>query len=124
MKEKFVSYEIARLAKKHKFNKECFAWYNYNQLNYFGEDNILDGYANEIDERPVAPTYQQLSDWFREKYRLHITINPISNDGLKFIYKWSILVPLRESKIEFKTFYEAFDNAIEEAFKIIHNKDY
>ena len=74
MKDQFVTYEIALKLKELDFNEECFGWYNYDKLQLFGHDCLLDGYAGEED-RPFAPTWQQAIDWFRVKYNIHIKIS-------------------------------------------------
>jgi len=57
MKTPFIPYELAVIAKEKGFNEKCFAWYNYSDnLQYFGNDSILDRYAGD-ENRPLAPLY-------------------------------------------------------------------
>ena len=73
IEKEFVPYKIALALKELGFNHLCFGWYNYELLNLFGEDNLLDGYAGE-ENRPLAPTFSQAFRFFREKYKLHSCI--------------------------------------------------
>lgn len=70
MEKEFIKYEQAISLKELGFDEQCLAWYNYGELNIFHLDHLLDGYANEIKERPLAPLYQQAFRFFREKYDL------------------------------------------------------
>ena len=70
MKENFVPYEIALLAKQKDFNERCFNYYKEN-----GELHEIDLYYPKMMVRTecVAPLYQQLIDWLFEEYNMHIS---------------------------------------------------
>lgn len=71
MEKEFVPYELAVKLKELGFERECFAWYNYGTLTIYGEDRLLDSCAaNEGENRPNAPLWQQAFEWFREKHGL------------------------------------------------------
>lgn len=76
METEFIPYKLAMLAQTKGFNERCFGWYNYNQIEIFGNDLILDLYAGE-ENRPYAPIYSQIISWFRNKHNIDITIMPV-----------------------------------------------
>lgn len=79
MKQLFVPYDIALLARQSGFNDECFAAYHKNKLdsNEFKIDKAF--YKNDdfSDLIVTAPIYQQLIDWFRNDHQIEITIMPV-----------------------------------------------
>ena len=75
MKDLFVPYDIALLAKEKGFKEECFRIY----ANYYTDNTIAlieDPDKGELYpsynwvNKIAAPLYQQLVDWFREKHNL------------------------------------------------------
>jgi len=83
-KERYVSYEIAKLLKEKGFNWRVFNFYDehgrfsehigsvytlYN-WNYQAEDEHFGKYCS-------APTQQMACDWLREAYDIHITNEPL-----------------------------------------------
>ena len=86
MKEQFITYEIALKLKELGFDEGCLAYYGDNILIFDKHEylecdikaNYVLGWKNQVIT--LAPLWQQVIDWFREKYNIHITINP----NLKF----------------------------------------
>ena len=103
IEKEFVPYKIALALKELGFNHLCFGWYNYELLNLFGEDNLLDGYAGE-ENRPLAPTFSQAFRFFREKYKL---LSFVDIDSSYRIYCDDIKFDLDIDSIIFKTYEEA-----------------
>ena len=95
MKEQFVTYEIALKLKELDFDEECFSAYtesgNLMDIgDYSNDDKIgeLDGHSYYIF--CLAPLYQQVIDWFREKHKINIIIMPCvipSNEIKYYIFK-------------------------------------
>ena len=92
MKEQFVTYEIALKLKELDFDEECFSAYtesgNLMDIgDYSNDDKIgeLDGHSYYIF--CLAPLYQQVIDWFRDKHHTNIEINRFPN-----ISKWGFVV--------------------------------
>lgn len=75
MEKEFVTYEQALKLKKLGFFESCFGWYNYEDLQVFGRDSLLDSYAGE-EKRPLAPTYQQAFTWILDMHNLYSVIIP------------------------------------------------
>lgn len=69
MKELFIPYNLALELQSLGFDEECFAWYNYGSLTFFEDDAILGMYAGE-ENRPFAPLFQQIFDWFEKEHNL------------------------------------------------------
>lgn len=63
----FVPFELAELMKEKGFDEDCMAWYS-----------LRDSYNNDKKDfeniRTPAPTYQQCTDWLREKHGMVIAI--------------------------------------------------
>jgi hypothetical protein len=121
MKHLFVPYEIAFKLKEKGFDEPCIGYFNrYKKWNNYPFFTIDDGNLNNLP----TPLYQQVIDWFREKHRIHIKID-IQDVQLDW-YCYDVLV-VKESAymndlltdMNFKTYYEALDKAIEETLKLI-----
>ena len=85
MEEQFVTYEIALKLKELGFDEDCSAvfyqgkfmnghiephvWYLVNSISTNSDCNSLD--------IVTAPLWQQVIDWFREEYDLHISFEPV-----------------------------------------------
>lgn len=135
MKELFVPYPIALLAKEKGFDEPCLAFYAPGEKLYpVMQEPAKGSYFNDgnFDETLRAPLYQQLVDWFREEHNLFIKIDnfPTEEDTVDYDYcicrcdsdvdergymEYIIDYSLERSF----TYYEALNEAIEEAFKII-----
>ena len=124
MKEQFVTYEIALKLKELGFDEECFGWY--------GSQGILNQ-KYDLENTTLAPLWQQVIDWFREKYNTNIEINRFPN-----ISKWGFVVtdmtiiPKQQTRREninmslkvadarrFDKYYEAREQAILKAIESI-----
>jgi len=76
MNKEFVSYEIALKLKELGFKEQCFSFYDIEKKLYASEGYYKIGY-NVLNEEVIAPLYQQVFRWFREKYDIDISINTI-----------------------------------------------
>ena len=126
MKEQFVTYEIALKLKELGFDESCFGYYGIqNEIKY----EISYNSDPNLQKRKFisAPLWQQVIDWFREKY--DIVIQPIIFDkGFleqdKFCYQWHIYFKsdnpdnIYISPKEWKTYYEAREQAILKAIEL------
>ena len=123
MNHLFANYKLSLLAKEKGFDEPCLAW-------YFQEDKtkqfvLSDEFGvkkkNLRDKSIVAPLYQQLVDWFREKHNIFIKVTFYKNDG----YYSSVgeldtdSMNHKFSAKDCKTYYEALTKAIQEAFLLI-----
>lgn len=88
MKEQFCTYEIALQLKELEFDERCFGcWEDNTEYGIpfiVGYDLDTPEYYNLKENCVAAPLWQQVIDWFREKYRFHIQITPISYSN--FLY--------------------------------------
>lgn len=86
MKEQFVTYEIALKLKELGFDEGCLAYYGDNILIFDKHEylecdikvNYVLGWKYEMVT--LAPLWQQVIDWFRSKYKLSISVFPISSN--------------------------------------------
>lgn len=70
MKNLFIPYELAVIAKEKGFNEPCFTyWYTTNWQNpkLHGKDVCFSGYTNYPDSNTIAPLYWQIIEWLKEK---------------------------------------------------------
>lgn len=126
MEKQFVPYEFALKLKEKGFCENTLGYYIDGDFTYFMESEGGGEWVN-------APLYQQVIDWFREKYDIHIHISrtycyvgdkPRTFDG------WCVYIDngIEDSDLEcnskfietfYPTYYEALTKAIEEALKLI-----
>lgn len=115
MKKQFVTHDIALKLKELGFNEECFSAYTedgglmdieeYSNYDKIGE---LDGHSYYIF--CLTPLWQQVIDWFREKYNLCIEIQCPQREF--DFYSWTIHEPLGINDEEYncKTYEDGFTN--------------
>ena len=137
MKDLFIPYDLALIAKQKGFDTPCLAkWliyvkgdtvphFNYNSdgdgmwFNHNGKDvSDLNG-NNGKEFLWSAPMYQQVVDWFRIQHNIHIqdNWNHLLNDYFISIKTMNGELLLKENR--FKTYEECRIKAIEEALKLI-----
>ena len=123
MKEQFVTYEITLKLKELGFNEECLAAFSddeYHDLLHLCENHTEGNFTIESSRyRIKAPLWQQVIDWFREKYNIHISLLP-HNDvefGIRIRYNKSTLI-----HGGYKTYEEAREQAILKAIEICQKK--
>jgi hypothetical protein len=142
--EMFIPYKLALTAYEKGFKMDDYnyiniGWY-YKQRNS-GEIHGLDVFYIDTNQNiqqwerlkePVeAILYQQITDWFRDKHKLHFYIVPygdckhwnLANIGRTDLKtddgRLDYIIRSKYSKTKFKTYYEALNTAIEEALKKI-----
>jgi hypothetical protein len=135
MKSLFVSYEIAKKLKEVGFSDECMAFYAGNpfDVNYEWRLNICRNAWHTHKNNTttvIAPMYQQIMDWFREKKGINIFIDYFYYDGFHYGFKWvksngAYGEDWKDNGDDCKgwdIYYEAVDNAIEKAIELIKSK--
>lgn len=116
MKKQFVPYKIALVLEDIGFNEACFCTYSPSEiLNY-----------EPFDDELLAPLWQQVEEWFREKHSLFINI---LGDGLNGTLKGLYYSITEEGWINwyesvddskwYDTYEEAREAAILEAIKLV-----
>lgn len=122
MKELFLPYELAVIAKEKVFNEKCLGYYDTGCQLIIAKSKDHKQY---YQQRCLAPLYQQIIDWFRDKHKIHISIRANTN-GVEFTsYEFTIFRVHRQTANQFvtigngKDYYLLLNKAIEEAFKII-----
>lgn len=90
MKNQFISYEIALALKEKGFDEPCFGYH----FAYLKDGDVelkiepnerTNAYFIKADAQQccLAPTYQQVVDWFRRKHRYHINVTFEEFEGNK-----------------------------------------
>jgi len=126
MKHLFVSYEIALQLKEKGFDEDCFGFYNNADGNVWIKHEIPNDIKEIYTGDIAAPLFQQVVDWFREKHDLHISIESYNQDEKEkeIEYEYSYIIVTRKNyptvpNLFYNTYYEALNEAIEEAVKLI-----
>ena len=119
----FLPYELALIAKQKGFNEPCLGYWEIDNL---GTNLFIPSHPCRFEETAVnqvtAPLYQQVIDWLRDEYNLHISMQTIVNEPNNF--GWSMFKGAKYScenstNESGKNYYEALAEAIEQAFKLI-----
>jgi hypothetical protein len=125
MKNLFIPYELALEAKELGFNEFCIGEYtkhaqtNAIDLRYPKHEGLQGDWPleNEVD----APLYQQIIDWLREKHKIETVI--LSDTEYNNSFEYCLYKLHSKNKItgniNYTTYYEALNKAIEEALKLI-----
>ena len=126
MKNLFVTYELALLAKEKGFDELCLS-----KIRDTGELLINGDWYRSSDIN--VPTREQLLDWFREEHDINVGVFPMytQEDNYETCWGWNIIelkwgidkehhianyVSAREYGL---SYYEALTIALTEAFKLI-----
>lgn len=127
MKEQFVTYEIAQKLKDLGFNKECLAHYKttlgFDNVEFnICKSNYNSGKYVSIPEdfHVDAPLWQQVIDWFREKFKYHIEIQSPDYQNENDFY-WTIHVVKKIGVFgdgSSDNYYEAREQAILKAIEL------
>ena len=125
MKEQFVPYEIAKQLKEKGFTEPCFGIYDKN--GYLYTKGSIYSYLDD-ETNIIAPLWQQVIDWFRDKHSIMICIDFYDEGSEKephIIYHFKISEPKTWYKCDiivksdYKTYPEARQAAIEHALTLI-----
>lgn len=143
--EAYVSLKVAKLLKEKGFNQQCMAFYDYQKaldkddcdgyvLTFSSEscefesiyitNTILTEYQIEYCTNRFlysVPTHQMAMRWLREKYNIHISIQPDfpSDKDYKMCWWWCVST-LHEKCISMKgyqCYLETYEEAVEAALK-------
>lgn len=116
MENIFVPLDIAKKARRNKFNKQCIAIYDKVELRRINQQNTICNAAyTDYDNTIAAPTYQQVIDWLREKHGYYFCQS--YNEG-----NWEIwMEEMNDENVENEIFVsdeyiEAYNKAIKFAF--------
>ena len=127
MDEQFVSYDIALALKELGFDEPCFGWYYNNGLE-------LDINANETVDRNqklgrfkdcfIAPLYQQVFKFFRDKYNIDVVIGSSYDRGKTYFFRIETSPTLGYQYFDdkFNTYEEAEIAYIIKLIEILKNK--
>lgn len=124
MNNLFVPYKLAKLAKDYNFTERCFGYYQHENCEYVDEPYGCSLHGIRIDDT-LAPLYQQLIDWFREKHYLHLIINVECSVNEIYGYTWGIHrimaveKPFSSSQDTYDDYYAALQAGLHELFNQI-----
>ena len=91
MKHLFIPYDFAMKLRKVGFNEPCLGYYTIKptvgrvKLIYNSKKEGLWFNHNKIDSRCSVPLYQQVIDWFRIKYDMHISVESFADNTFQAI---------------------------------------
>ena len=111
MEEQFVTYEIALKLKELWFDEECFGYFrNRDKFLCLGADSRVQR------DSTLAPLWQQVIDWFREKRDIHLYLPKSVYGGYVYV------VDAKYSDTIYANFYDAREQAILKAIELCKNK--
>ena len=125
MKKLFAPYELAVLAKEKEFNEDCLAAYSFHSKEIIG----IGVYTN--NGQLLAPLYQQLVDWFREKHGINVEVKiysrkfDVPNNEANMKFNITVIHPIKGDCVprgKFIDYHQALTTALTEAFKLIMKK--
>ena len=110
MQEQFCTYEISLKLKELGFNEECLGYYHVNEGYTKGYAFCYSENTRTSDCSVLAPLWQQVIDWLRERYNLCIEIQCPQREF--DFYSWTIHEPLGINDEEYncKTYEDGFTN--------------
>lgn len=128
MKELFVPFELAKKLNKKGYNVKYLAFYAIENYSVFKKGELYFTGGKLSDNQVIAPLYQQVVDWFREKHSIdvyakrkllkpHSSFIGIVNDSENKVYE--CYPNIDRGVYEMGTYYESLDKAIEEALRLI-----
>ena len=82
MEKEFIPYEQALELKELGFDEPCFGWFTNSYLRI---GSVVENKHVQGEDETLAPLYQQVFRWFREKYRLDGKPEYFLNDWYCFI---------------------------------------
>ena len=97
MNEQFCNYEISKKLKELGFNNPCLGYYYDKKLEHFALFGTIEGksidFENNSDTNLIilAPLWQQVIDWFKEKYNIHIEITHHVTEQYDINYKYYVI---------------------------------
>lgn len=81
IKERYVSFEVAKLLKDKGFDEECTKTYNISNGQMYIGGEICNSDFTDIDEMITSPTQQMACDWLIQNYKIYINISFVSGKG-------------------------------------------
>lgn len=125
--KQFVTYETALKLKELGFDEKCFKYYESDKrLIWFDYDHSLSNYV--IGDAITAPLWQQVIDWFRKEYDIHINIDRNVHED---VWKYNIVTihqpgvyliqSIAESRYNSIQFSRVREQAILKAIELIKN---
>lgn len=93
MKDQFATYEIALAVKELGFNEPCLATYRGGSLYQFGSGGYYEDWNEhrsygDMNQWVSAPLWQQVIDWFEDRYQMSINLHKVGEH-----YLFNISVP-------------------------------
>jgi hypothetical protein len=83
LEKEFIPYEQALALKELGFNKPCFGLYHNDKTFYPTQCKSHDQFHGQVC---LAPLYQQVFRWFREKYQMIFCYEPCLKKDLTYIF--------------------------------------
>lgn len=125
MEKQFVLYAVAKILKEKGFDEECFGYFDNkdHMLHYaFGIATFKSMTKETQAKQVLAPTYQQVIEWFRTKHKILISIDYMIYPLIRYV-----IVSFENDKpvVKYKACYtlnyhqNALDYVIDDALEMI-----
>lgn len=90
IKDLFVPYNLSLKLEEIGFNEECFiTFYNEKSLTAFGQRTMF--IKNSKTNKVSAPLWDQVFDWFDDRYNLFSYVTIVSKGSYGSIYSYTII---------------------------------
>lgn len=126
MKEPFVTYEIASKLKNLGFdNILCFGYYT-NKGEYLDTSKKYHKQQSidDLQDKCLAPLWQQVIDWIREKYNISLEIFTLSyHNSIQYCFnikklEYTTITVLYKGNVYYPSYYEAREQGILKAIEL------
>lgn len=108
MENMFIPFELAEKLKDRGFTDKTLKYYN-------PEHKLVD---DQSEGSIAAPSFQEVNDWLRELYFIHIYIKMVRTNG-RFLFFVEHEKGI-EHGIPYETFYKAWEKAIYKALSVLN----
>ena len=130
MREQFCTYEISLKLKELGFDEPCLGYYEVSNYLEFGfRLRFIEHEDSNPSKQPsnkdcLAPLWQQVIDWFREKYKINCVVGYTDNDKEEFM----AVIDRPNQDIDYnmnstESYYEAREQTILKALELIENSE-
>lgn len=128
MEKQFATQEISLALEEIGFDGECLGYYGRVDKGFYDARGIV---TKSQTPCTIAPLWQQVIDWLREKHNIEIWVNNYYRNEKRYIPQYQIFINGQQQYFQFSsassvelysTYFEARERAILKAIEIIKNK--
>ena len=115
MKTEFIPYEQALALKELGFDEPCFGWFTNSYLRI---GSVVENKHVQGEDETLAPLYQQVFRWFREKYNISYSIDWMSRSSEFYNGYYVHFRGINDNKINQENFIVLNDELPSKGYKV------